>query len=140
MIPSRTTFIRSPATSRPSPGKHTMASDKIKQSTDQDFQTDVLDASQQVPVVVDFWATWCGPCRAMAPHLDTIANELDGKIRIVKVDVDRNQNTAVTYGIQSLPTMLVFKDGKVVDKMVGNPGTKSKIQVFVERNLGVKPV
>ncbi len=117
-----------------------MASDKIKQSTDQDFQTDVLDASQQVPVVVDFWATWCGPCRAMAPHLDAIAEQYDGKVRIVKVDVDANQNTAVTYGIQSLPTLLVFKDGKVVDKMVGNPGTKSKIQVFVERNLGVKPV
>ncbi len=117
-----------------------MASDKIKQSTDKDFQTDVLDASQQVPVVVDFWATWCGPCRAMAPHLDTIANELAGKIQIVKVDVDANQKTAVTYGIQSLPTLLVFKDGKVVDKMVGNPGTKAKMQVFVERNLGVKPV
>ena len=138
MIPSWTTFIRSPATSRPSPGKHTRASDKIKQSTDKDFQTDVLDVSQQVPVVVDFWATWCGPCRAMAPHLDSIANELGGKIQIVKVDVDANQKTAVTYGIQSLPTLLVFKDGKVVDKLVGNPGTKSKLQVFVERNLNPK--
>ncbi len=115
-----------------------MASDKIKQSTDKDFQTDVLDVSQQVPVVVDFWATWCGPCRAMAPHLDSIANELGGKIQIVKVDVDANQKTAVTYGIQSLPTLLVFKDGKVVDKLVGNPGTKSKLQVFVERNLNPK--
>ena len=113
-----------------------MASDKIKQSSDSEFQADVLDSD--VPVVVDFWATWCGPCRAMAPHLDSIANELGGKIQIVKVDVDANQKTAVTYGIQSLPTLLVFKDGKVVDKLVGNPGTKSKLQVFVERNLNPK--
>ena len=112
-----------------------MASDKIKQSTDKDFQTDVLDVSQQVPVVVDFWATWCGPCRAMAPHLDTIANELGGKIQIVKVDVDANQKTAVTYGIQSLPTLLVFKDGKVVDKLVGNPGSRAKIEAWVKNSL-----
>lgn len=112
-----------------------MASDKVKQSTDSEFQKDVLDASQDTPVVVDFWATWCGPCRAMAPHLDAIAGEFEGKLRIVKVDVDNNQKTAVTYGIQSLPTLLVFKDGKVVDKLVGNPGTKGKIQDFVTRTL-----
>jgi thioredoxin 1 len=112
-----------------------MASDKIKQSSDGDFQTDVLDPSKDTPVVVDFWATWCGPCRAMAPHLDAIASEFEGKLRIVKVDVDRNQKTAITYGIQSLPTLLVFKNGEVVDKLVGNPGTKGKIQDFVTRTL-----
>ena len=112
-----------------------MASDKIKQSTDSDFQKDVLDSSQDTPVVVDFWATWCAPCRAMAPHLDAIANEFDGKLRIVKVDITDNPKTAVTYGIQNLPTLLVFKDGKVVDKLVGNPGTKRKIQDFVTRTL-----
>jgi len=110
-----------------------MASDKIKHSSDNEFQQDVLDAD--VPVVVDFWATWCGPCRAIAPHLEAIASELDGKVRIVKVDVDRNQKVAVTYGIQSLPTLLVFKDGQVVDKLVGNPGSKAKLQGFVERSL-----
>ncbi len=114
-----------------------MASDKIKQSTDSEFQKDVLESD--VPVVVDFWATWCGPCRAIAPHLEAIAGELGGKVRIVKLDVDNNQKTAVTYGVQSLPTLLVFKDGKVVDKLVGNPGTKSKLQVFVERNLPATP-
>ena len=112
-----------------------MASDNIKVSTDSDFQKDVLDPSQDVPVVVDFWATWCGPCRAMAPHLDAIAKEFEGKLRIVKVDVDSNQKSAITYSIQSLPTLLVFKDGKVVDKLVGNPGTKGKIQEFCTRTL-----
>ncbi len=110
-----------------------MASKLVTQSSDGSFKTDVLDSA--VPVVVDFWATWCGPCRAMAPHLDAIAEQYDGKVRIVKVDVDANQNTAVTYGIQSLPTLLVFKDGKVVDKMVGNPGTKAKIEEWVKRSL-----
>ncbi|MBA3547378.1 MAG: thioredoxin [Nannocystis sp.] len=110
-----------------------MASDKIKHSTDSEFQKDVLDSD--IPVVVDFWATWCGPCRAIAPHLEAIAGELHGQVRVVKLDVDHNQKTAVTYGVQSLPTLLVFKDGKVVDKLVGNPGTKSKLQVFVERSL-----
>lgn len=110
-----------------------MASKLVTQSSDGTFKQDVLDAT--VPVVVDFWATWCGPCRAMAPHLDAIAEQYDGKVRIVKVDVDANQNTAVTYGIQSLPTLLVFKDGKVVDKMVGNPGTKAKIEEWVKRSL-----
>jgi len=110
-----------------------MASKLVTQSSDGTFKQDVLDAT--VPVVVDFWATWCGPCRAMAPHLDAIAEQYDGKVRIVKVDVDANQNTAVTYGIQSLPTLLVFKDGKVVDKMVGNPGTKAKIEDWVKRSL-----
>lgn len=110
-----------------------MASKLVTQSSDGTFKQDVLDAT--VPVVVDFWATWCGPCRAMAPHLDAIAEQYDGKVRIVKVDVDANQNTAVTYGIQSLPTLLVFKGGKVVDKMVGNPGTKAKIEEWVKRSL-----
>ena len=110
-----------------------MASDNIKHSSDSEFQQDVLDSD--TPVVVDFWATWCGPCRAIAPHLEAIAGELDGRVRVVKVDVDRNQKTAVTYGIQSLPTLLVFRGGAVVDKLVGNPGSKSKLQGFVERNL-----
>lgn len=110
-----------------------MASKLVTQSSDGTFKQDVLDAT--VPVVVDFWATWCGPCRAMAPHLDAIAEQYDGQVRIVKVDVDANHGTATTYGIQSLPTLLIFKGGKVVDKMVGNPGTKAKIEEWVKRSL-----
>jgi len=112
-----------------------MASDKIKNSSDSEFQQDVLDASREQLVVVDFWATWCGPCRTMAPHLEKIAEEYDGKVRIVKVDVDRNQKSAVTYGIQNLPTMLVFKGGEVVDKLVGNPGSKGKLEEWMKRSL-----
>ena len=112
-----------------------MASDKVKISSDSEFQADVLDTSRDQLVVVDFWATWCGPCRSMAPHLDTIANEYDGKIRIVKVDVDRNQKSAITYGIQNLPTLLVFKNGEVVDKLVGNPGSKGKLEEWMKRSL-----
>ena len=113
-----------------------MASKLVSQSSDGSFKTDVLDSA--VPVVVDFWATWCGPCRAMAPHLDAIAEQYDGKVRIVKVDVDANQNTAVTYGIQSLPTLLVFRNGAVVDKLVGNPNSKVKLMAFVSRNLSAQ--
>ncbi len=112
-----------------------MASDKIKNTTDNEFAQDVLAGDTPV---VDFWATWCGPCRAMAPHLDAIATELDGKVRIVKIDVDRNQKTAVTYGVQSLPTLLVFRNGAVVDKLVGNPNSKVKLMAFVSRNLSAQ--
>ncbi len=112
-----------------------MASEKVKNSSDDEFQADVLDASKEQLVVVDFWATWCGPCRTMAPHLDTIADEYDGKVRVVKVDVDRNQKSALNYGILNLPTLLVFKGGEVVDKLVGNPGSKGKLEEWVKRSL-----
>jgi len=112
-----------------------MASDKVKISSDSEFQQDVLDSSTDQLVVVDFWATWCGPCRSMAPHLETLADEYEGKVRIVKVDVDRNQKTAIKFGIQNLPTLLVFKNGEVVDKLVGNPGSKGKLEEWVKRSL-----
>jgi thioredoxin 1 len=108
-----------------------MASDKIKQTSDSTFQSDVLDASLKTPVLVDFWAVWCGPCRAIAPHLDAIAGELGDKLTIVKLDVDSNQDTATKYGVSSIPTLLIFKDGKVVDKVVGNPGSKARLQTFI---------
>ena len=108
-----------------------MASDKIKHTSDSTFQSDVLDASQKAPVLVDFWATWCGPCRAIAPHLDALAEEQGDKLAVVKLDVDRNQATAAKYGVSSIPTLLIFKDGKVVDKVVGNPGSKARLQTFI---------
>ncbi|PCC75056.1 thioredoxin [Nannocystis exedens] len=109
-----------------------MASDKITNTSDQTFKNDVLDS--QTPVLVDFWATWCGPCRAIAPHLDALAGELDGQIKIVKLDVDRNQNTAVEYGVTNIPTLLLFKGGELKNRMVGG-GSRGKIAEFIKTVL-----
>ena len=85
--------------------------------TDQDFDQQVLEAD--TVVLVDFWAEWCGPCKMVAPVLDDLSQEYDGKIKFTKVDVDENPQTAMKYGIRSIPTLLVFKDGSPVDQVVG---------------------
>lgn len=88
-----------------------------KHVTTAEFETEVLQSD--VPVVVDFWAIWCGPCRAIAPHVEAIANEYQGRAKAVKVNVDEEPELALRYGIQSIPTLLFFKDGKVQDMIVG---------------------
>ena len=85
--------------------------------TDQDFDQEVLEAD--TVVLVDFWAEWCGPCKMVAPILDDLSQEYDGKIKFTKVDVDENPETAMKYGIRSIPTLLVFKGGSPVDQVVG---------------------
>lgn len=85
--------------------------------TDADFQSEVVEAD--VPVLVDFWATWCGPCRMIAPAIEELANEYEGRVKVVKVDVDNAQQTAQGFGIRSIPTLLIFQDGKVADQLVG---------------------
>lgn len=85
--------------------------------TDTTFDTDVLHA--EVPVLVDFWAVWCGPCRMIAPIVDEIATEYDGKIKVMKLDVDENQNTAMNFGVMGIPTLILFKGGKAVERITG---------------------
>jgi thioredoxin 1 len=94
-----------------------MASKYVVEATDANFQAEVLNAD--VPTVVDFWAVWCGPCRMISPLLDELAEEFGGQVRVAKVNVDENPNTAANYNIRSLPTLLVFKNGQVVEQLVG---------------------
>ena len=99
-----------------------MASQNVVTLSQSNFEQEVLKSAQ--PVLVDFWATWCGPCKMIAPVLDEIADEKVGKLKIGKVDVDSNQELATKFGIRAIPTLLVFKDGQVKEQIVGMVGKK----------------
>ena len=111
-----------------------MAGQFVSEVNDSNFEQDVLKSAQ--PVLVDFWAAWCGPCRALAPVVDEIASQYQGKIKVMKMDVDKNSATPSRYGIRGIPALLLFKDGKVADQIVGFV-PKEHIDKAVTKVIGV---
>ena len=109
-----------------------MATASILHLTEDTFDETIKNAKG--PVVVDFWAAWCGPCKAIAPYLDQIAGELEGKATVAKVNVDENGDLSARFGVRSIPTLLVFKDGRVVDQTVGAL-PKDMIKSFVAKHV-----
>jgi len=107
---------------------------QISPISDANFDTEVLAESAKQPVLVDFWATWCGPCKALAPKLVELAAEFDGKVKIVKMDVDQNRASPAKFGIRGIPTLILFKDGKMFDQVVGNQ-PKEVLQDLFNRSL-----
>lgn len=109
-----------------------MASEKLVQLTDSSFETEILKSSQ--PALVDFWAAWCAPCRAIAPAVDALATDYDGRVKFAKLNIDDNPAVPTRYQIQSIPTLLMFKDGKVVGQLIG-AYPKGKIEEMIKKAL-----
>lgn len=109
-----------------------MASDLIKHVSDASFETDVVNAGQ--PVVVDFWAEWCGPCKMIAPILDEIAGAYQGKLQVAKMNVDENRDIPAKFGIRGIPTLMLFKDGKLAATKVGAM-SKAQLTAFIDQQL-----
>lgn len=107
-------------------------SDHVQQTTDANFKSDVLEAD--VPVLVDFWAEWCGPCKALTPVLEEVGENFADKIKIVKVNIDENPETPSQFGVMSIPTMILFKGGNVEATKVGLL-SKSQLTAFIESNI-----
>ncbi|OQY20403.1 MAG: thioredoxin [Desulfobacteraceae bacterium 4572_35.1] len=109
-----------------------MASDNVLEFTDSNFETEVINSS--TPVLVDFWATWCAPCKAIAPTIDTVADEYGEKVKIGKVNVDDNPDTPGKFGVRGIPTLILFKDGQVIDQLVGAV-SKSQLEELINKAL-----
>lgn len=109
-----------------------MASEKVLAFGDGNFETEVIQST--VPVLVDFWASWCAPCKAIAPVIDALAEDYEGKVKIGKVNVDENPAIPAKYGIRGIPTIILFKDGKVVDQVVGAV-PKAQLEALIKKTL-----
>ncbi len=107
-------------------------SEHVKQATDDNFQTEVL--KNNLPVLVDFWAEWCGPCRAIAPLVDALAGDYAGKFAFYKMNVDENQNTPAQFGIRSIPTLIVLKNGQKVDQVIGSV-PRTTLEDLIKKHL-----
>jgi thioredoxin 1 len=109
-----------------------MASEKVLAFGDSNFETEVIQS--KIPVLVDFWASWCAPCKAIAPLVDALAEDYEGKVKIGKVNVDENPATPAKYGIRGIPTIILFKDGKVMDQVVGAV-PKAQLDALIKKAL-----
>ncbi|MEW6521561.1 MAG: thioredoxin [Desulfurivibrio sp.] len=107
-----------------------MADDRVMQVTDGDFQEKILKSD--IPALVDFWAPWCGPCKAIGPMINELAGEYEGKVKIAKMNVDENPETPGKYGIRAIPTLIFFKNGKVADQITGAVG-KTQLAAMLDK-------
>ena len=108
--------------------------DIVKDGTDQGFMADVIEPSHETPVIVDFWAPWCGPCRTLGPPLEKAVRAAGGKVRLVKINIDENPNTPQKFGIRSIPTLMIFKDGAPQAQKLGSMSKRDLVE-FLESNL-----
>ncbi len=109
-----------------------MATETITEATDANFDESVLKS--EVPVLIDFWAAWCGPCKALAPAVDQVAEAYSGKVKVMKMDVDKNVATPLRYNVRGIPTLLLFKGGQVKEQIVGNVA-KEKIEAALKKHI-----